>query len=89
MWSTHEKQTRSAWNTCWNVKQEWLCNRKLTRLLVSSNLFKLIGIDLSRQTNTSITQQINFRGTLEKEKQQKTISKFSLESLNLTEKYKQ
>ena len=49
----------------------------------------VIGIDLSRQTNTSITQQINFRGTLEKEKQQKTISKFSLESLNLTEKYKQ
>ena len=27
--------------------------------------YKLIGIDLSRQTNTSISQQINFLGKLE------------------------
>ena len=28
------------------------------------NYYKLIGIDLSRQTNTSIPQQVNFRGKL-------------------------
>ena len=56
---------------------------------------KLIGIDLSRQTNTSIPQQINFVGKLEEddgatmfsiaEKQQKTILNFSLDSLIVTE----
>ena len=56
---------------------------------------KLIGIDLSRQTNTSIPQQINFIGKLEEddggtmffiaEKQQKTILNFSLDSLIVTE----
>ena len=56
---------------------------------------KLIGIDLSRQTNTSIPQQINFVGKLEEddgatmffiaEKQHKTILNFSLVSLILTE----
>ena len=29
--------------------------------------YKLIGIDLSRQTNTNIPQQINFTGKLEKD----------------------
>ena len=52
---------------------------------------KLIGIDLSRQTNTSIPQQINFVGKLEEghgatmffiaEKQQETVLNFSLDSL--------
>ena len=47
------------------------------------NYYKLIGIDLSRQTNTSISQQINFIGKLEENngatmffialKEQKTI----------------
>ena len=59
------------------------------------NYYKLIGIDLSRQTNTSIPYQINFTGKLEEddgvkmffvsEKQQKTILKFSLDSLSVTE----
>ena len=59
------------------------------------NYYKLIGIDLSRQTNMSIPQQINFVGKLEEddgatmffiaEKQQKTILKFSLNSLIVTE----
>ena len=50
---------------------------------------KLNGTDLSRQTNTSIPQQINFSGKLEEtddatilfvsEKQQKTILNFSLD----------
>ena len=59
------------------------------------NYYKLIDIDLSRQTNTSIPYQINFTGKLEEddgvkmffvsEKQQKTILKFSLDSLSVTE----
>ena len=56
---------------------------------------KSIGIDLSRQTNTSIPQQTNFVGKLEEddgatmfftaEKQQKTILIFSLDSLIVIE----
>ena len=56
---------------------------------------KLIGTDLSRQTNTSIPQQINFVGKFERddgvtmifvaEKQQKTILNFSVDSLIVTE----
>ena len=52
-------------------------------------------IDLSRQTNANIPQQINFTGKLEEddggtmfsiaEKQQKTILNFSLDSLIVTE----
>ena len=59
------------------------------------NYYKLIGIDLSRQTNTSISQQINFIGKLEENngatmffialKEQKTILNFSLASLIVTE----
>ena len=55
------------------------------------NYYKLIGIDLSRQTNTNIPQQINFTGKLEEddgatiffivEKQQKAILNSSLDSL--------
>ena len=56
---------------------------------------KIISIDLSRETNTSIPEQINFEGKSEKEdvvtmffiteKQQKTIQNFSLDSLFVTE----
>ena len=61
--------------------------------------YKLIGINLSRQTNTSIPLQVNFPSKLEEddgatmffiaEKQQKTILNFSLDSLIVTELYKQ
>ena len=56
--------------------------------------YKLIGIDLSRQTIISIPQKINFIGKLEdngatmffvSEKQQNTILNFSLDSLIVTE----
>ena len=57
--------------------------------------YKLIGIDLSRQTNTNIPQQIDFTGKLEEgnnitkffppEKQRKAILNFSLDSLIVTE----
>ena len=56
---------------------------------------KLIAIDLSRQINTCIPQQINFTEKLEKddsltiffnaEKQRKAIPSFSLDSLIVTE----
>ena len=55
------------------------------------NYYKLVCIDLSRQTNTNIPQQISFTGKLEKddgatmlfiaEKQQKTILNFSLHAI--------
>ena len=59
------------------------------------NYYKLFGMDLSRQTNKYIAQQINFTGKLAEdngatmffitEKQQKTILNFSLDSLMETE----
>ena len=63
--------------------------------LYHQKYFNLICIDLSRQTNTSIPQQINFTGKLEDdkatmfiiaEKQQKTILNISLDSLILRKK---
>ena len=63
--------------------------------LYHQNYYKLIGIDLSRQGNTSIPQQINFLGQLEEddsgtmlfiaEEQQKSILSVSLDSLIVTE----
>ena len=63
--------------------------------LYNQNYYKLIDIDLSRQTNTTIPQQINVLGKLEEddgvtvffitEKQQKTIINISLGSLNVME----
>ena len=59
--------------------------------LYRQKYFKLIGIDLSRHTNTDIPQQISFGGYLEEDdgatvffiadKQQKNIVNFSLDSL--------
>ena len=63
--------------------------------LYHQNYNRLIGIDLSMQTNTSIPQQKTFTGKSEKvdgakmffvsEKEQETILNFSLDSLILTE----
>ena len=67
--------------------------------LYHQNYYKLIGIDLSRQANTSIPQQTNFSGKLEEddgatmffiaEKQQKTILNYCLDQLVLAKQYKQ
>ena len=35
--------------------------------LYRQNYYKLIGIDLSRQTNTNLPQQINFTGKLDED----------------------
>ena len=63
--------------------------------LYHQNYYKLIGIDLLRQGNTSIPRQINFLGQLEEddgetmffitEEQQKSILSVSLDSLIVTE----
>ena len=63
--------------------------------LYHQSYYKLIGIDLSRQTNTRISQQINFLGKVKEdddatmffiaEKHQKTILNFSLNSLIVSE----
>ena len=63
--------------------------------LYHQHYYKLIGIDLSRQANTNIPQQINFIGKLEEddgptmfliaEKPQKAISIFSLDLLIVLE----
>ena len=63
--------------------------------LYHQNYYKRIGIELLKQTNTSIPQQMNFVAKLEKddgatmffiaEKQQKTILNFFLDSLIVTE----
>ena len=63
--------------------------------MYNQNYYKIIGIDLSRQTNTSIPQQINFTGKLGKDygatvsfiidKEQKAILNLSVDSLNATE----
>ena len=39
----------------------------LSELSYHQDYYKLIGIDLSRQTNTGIPQQMNFAGKLEKD----------------------
>ena len=67
----------------------------LWNYLYHQSYYKLIGIDLSTQTNTNIPHQINFTGISEEddgakiiviaEKQQKLILNFSLYSLIVTE----
>ena len=68
--------------------------RNLLEYLYHQKYYKLIGLDLSRQTNTSIPQKINVVENLEDdgatmffiaEKQQKTILSFSLDSLIIRE----
>ena len=63
--------------------------RNLVAYLYHQKYYKLTGIDLSRETNMSTPQQINFIGKVEEndgatmffiaEKQQKTIRNFSLD----------
>ena len=69
--------------------------RNLLYLVHHQKYYKLIGIDLSRQTNTSIEQKNYFTGKLEEDngaamffinkKQQKTILNIFLDSLTVAE----
>ena len=68
---------------------------KLLDYLYHQKYYKLIDIHLSRQTNMSIPQKINFKGKIEEddgvtmlfiaEKQHKIILNFSLDALIVTE----
>ena len=70
----------------------WKCQETMT---INQNYYELTDIDLSRQTNTIISQQINFTGKLEEdnhaalffiaEKQQKAIFNFLSDSFIITE----
>ena len=51
-----KKQT-SGWKTYWNVKNDGHTTGNLLGSLYRQKYYKLIGIDLSRQINTSIPQQ--------------------------------
>ena len=59
----------------------------LLNYLYHQKYYKLIGIDLSRQTNTSIPQQINLIGKLEEDDgaTKKGILNIFLDSLTVTE----
>ena len=68
--------------------------RNLFHYLYHQNYYKPIGIDISRQINTNVPQQINFTGKLKEDdgarmffiagKQQKAILNFSLDLLIVT-----
>ena len=60
-----KKQTRSKQKTYRNIKKWWLYNRKMSHYLYYQKCYRLICIDLSRETNTSLPQPINFVGKLE------------------------
>ena len=48
-------------------KNDGYTTGNLLDYLYHQSYYKLIGIDLSRQINTSIPQQINFKGKLEED----------------------
>ena len=58
------KQTRSVWNIIEMSRNDDYTTGNLLDYLYHQIYYKLIGIDLSRQTNTS-NQQINFTRKLE------------------------
>ena len=78
-----------------NAKNDNYTTGNLLDFSFHQNYYKFIGIDLSKQINTSIPQQINFTGKLQEddgatmlvlaEKQQKTILNFFLDTLIVTE----
>ena len=94
-WSASIKQTRSIWKIVEMSRNDNFTTGNFLDYLYRQNYYKLIGIDLSRQKNTSIPQQIDFTGKLEEDygvkmffiakKQQKIILNFSLYSLIVTE----
>ena len=91
------KNKQEAYEKLNEMSRNDYTTENLLDYLYYQKYYKLIGIDLSRQTNMSIPQQINFIGKLEEydggtmffiaEKQQKTILNFSLDSLIVTEQY--
>ena len=79
-------------------KNNHYTKENILHYLHHQNNYKLIGIDLSRQTGNTIPQQINLTRKSEEDssetifidkKQQNNILNLSLDSLIITEKYKQ
>ena len=70
------------------TKNDYYTTGNLLDCLYHQKYYKNIGIDLSRQTNTSISQQINFVGKLVEHDGGTmlfAILNFSLDSLIVTE----
>ena len=65
--SPSKNQTRSVWKTYPNVKM--LSVQQETHYISHhQTYYKVIGINLSRQSNTNISQRITFRGKWEEYK---------------------
>ena len=67
------------------LRNDKYTTRNLLDFSYHQNYYKLIGIDLSRQTNKSIWQQINFVGKIAEKQQKKKLLNFSSDSLIVTE----
>ena len=65
-WAINKKQT-SIWRNCQNVKKQCYATENFLNYLYHQNYYELIGIDLSRLTNTTISQQINSTEKLEED----------------------
>ena len=60
-------KTKKAYETLFEMlRNNDYTTGNLLDYLYHQNYYKLIGTDLSRQTNTSIPQQINFKGKLKR-----------------------
>ena len=64
-WSASKKQTRSIWNFIEISKNDNYTAGNLIGFLYHQNYYKLNDIDLTRKTNATIPQKINFVGKLE------------------------
>ena len=67
------------------LRNDKYTTRNLLDFSNHQNYYKLIGIDLSRQTNKSFWQQINFVGKIAEKQQKKKLLNFSSDSLIVTE----
>ena len=67
------------------LRNDKYTTRNLLDFSNRQNYYKLIGIDLSRQTNKSFWQQINFVGKIAEKQQKKKLLNFSSDSLIVTE----
>ena len=64
------------------LRNDKYTTRNLLDFSNHQNYYKLIGIDLSRQTNKSFWQQINFVGKIAEKQQKKKTFKFFFRFIN-------
>ena len=60
-----KNKQKSVSKMYWNVTSDDYTTGNLLDFLYYQNYYKLLGMDLSRQTNTSVRQQITFTGELQ------------------------